>query len=174
MTVRTQLAYVAAALTILLGTVALLNPMLVARLLGLEVVTPRGLAEIRSGYGGLTLALGASMLWALPLRPKRGALLRILALLIASAVAGRLISIAVDGVLGLGSLVFLVLQAFVAVAAFGAGSELPPTPGELRARREAAEARDEAASARVDAVVARRRQVPPGQAPSADVESHRP
>ncbi len=157
MTLRTQLAYAAAALTLVVGLLALLNPMLAARLAGLEVVAPRGLSELRSGHGALTLALGALMLWALPLRPKKGPLLRTLAILVAAAALGRLASVAIDGVPTLMNLVFLLLQAFVAAAAFWASSERLPSRAEWRARREAADARDEAASARLQAVEADRR-----------------
>lgn len=156
MTLRTQLAYAAAALTLVFGLAALLNPMLVARLVGLEVVAPRGLSELRSGHGGLTIALAALMLWALPLRPKKGPLLRTLALLVAAAALGRLASIAIDGVPTLLNLVFLLLQAFVAATVFWASSERPPSRAEKRARREADAARDEAASARLQAVEAER------------------
>ncbi len=157
MTLRTQVAYAAAALTLAVGLLALLNPMLAARLAGLEVVAPRGLSELRSGHGALTLALGALMLWALPLRPKKGPLLRTLAILVAAAALGRLASVAIDGVPTLMNLVFLLLQAFVAAAVFWASSERLPSRAERRARREAADARDEAASARLQAVEADRR-----------------
>ncbi len=156
MTLRTQLAYAAAALTLVVGLMALLNPMLAARLAGLEVVTARGLSELRSGQGALTLTIGALMLWALPLRPKKGPLLRTLAVLVAAAALGRLASIAIDGVPTLMNLVFLLLQAFVAAAVFWASSERPPSRAEMRARREAADARDEAASARLQAAEAAR------------------
>ena len=157
MTLRTQLAYAAAVLTLALGLVALLNPLLAARLLGLEVVAPRGLSELRSGYGALTLALGGLMLWALPLRPRTATLLRTVALLVAAAALGRLASMAIDGVLGVVNLAFLLLQSLVALALVWASAERPPSRGERRARHDVQQARDEAASARVAALEAQRR-----------------
>jgi hypothetical protein len=156
MTLRTQLAYAAAVLTLAVGLVALLNPVLAARMLGLEVVAPRGLSEIRSGFGALTLALAGLMLWALPLRPKTAPLLRTLAIVVAAAALGRLASMAIDGVFGPMNLLFLVLQSVVAGALLWASSERPPTRREQRARRETAAARDEAASARIAALEAQR------------------
>lgn len=157
MTPRTQLAYAAAVLTLIVGLLALLNPVLAARLLGLEVVAPRGLSELRSGYGALTLALAGLMLWALPLRPKTAPLLRTLAILVGAAAVGRLASMAIDGVFGPTNLLFLVLQAAVALGLLWASAERPPTRREQRARREADDARDAAASARVAALDAERR-----------------
>lgn len=168
MTLRTQLAYAAAALTLALGLLALLNPLLAGRLLGLEVAAPRGLSELRSGYGALSLALGGLMLWALPLRPKTAPLLRTLALLVAAAALGRLASMAIDGVLGAVNLLLLVLQASVAGALLWASAERPPTRREQRARRETSEARDQAASARVAEIEARRAAPPSTSAPPSE------
>ncbi|TVR94728.1 MAG: DUF4345 domain-containing protein [Trueperaceae bacterium] len=156
MTLRTQLAYAAAVLTLVVGLLALVNPMLAARLLGLEVVSPRGLSELRSGYGALTLALAGLMLWAVPLRPKAAPLLRTLAVIVAAAALGRLASIAIDGVFGLMNLLFLVLQSAVAGSLLWASGEKPPSKRERQARRETAAARDEAASARIAALEAQR------------------
>lgn len=154
MTPRTQLAYLAAALTLVVGLLALLNPLLAARLLGLEVVLPRGISEVRSSYGALSLALAGLMLWALPKRPKSAALLRTLALLVAAAAFGRLASMAIDGVLSVVNLVLLVLQTTVAGALLWASGERHPSRAERRAQRETLEARDEAASARLAAAEA--------------------
>ena len=156
MTLRTQLAYAAAVLTLVVGLVALLNPMLAARVLGLEVVAPRGLSELRSGFGALTLALAGLMLWALPLRPKTAPLLRTLAIVVGAAALGRLASMAIDGVFGLMNLLFLVLQSAVAGSLLWASAERPPSRREQQARRETAAARDEAASARIAAIEAQR------------------
>ncbi len=157
MTLRTQLAYLSAAITLVFGLIALVSPLLVAGLLGLQVVSPRGVSELRSSYGALTLAMGVLMLWAIPMRPQKGRLLRTLAILLAAAALGRLASIAVDVVVSLTNLLFLLLQVFVAGTIFWASNEKQPSRAEQRARREAAEARDEAASARVQALAAERR-----------------
>ena len=158
MTPRTQLAYLAAALTLVVGLLALLNPLLAARLLGLEVVIPRGISEVRSGYGALSLALAGLMLWAIPKRPKSAALLRTMALLVAAAAFGRLASVAIDGVASVVNLVLLVLQTMVAAALLWASGERLPGRAERRAQRETLEARDEAASARLAAAEAAARE----------------
>jgi hypothetical protein len=156
MTLRTQLAYAAAVLTVVVGLLALLNPVLAARMLGLEVVAPRGLSELRSAFGALTLALAGLMLWALPLRPKTAPLLRTLAVIVGAAALGRLASMAIDGVFGPMNLLFLVLQSAVAGSLLWASGERPPSRREQQARRETAAARDEAASARIAALEAKR------------------
>ena len=76
MSLRTQLAYLAAGLTLALGLLSLLNPLLMVRILGLEVLEPRGLSEIRATYGMLFLAMGGVMLWAIPTRPRSNPFLR--------------------------------------------------------------------------------------------------
>jgi len=156
MTFRTQLAYAAAAVTLLLGLLALLNPMASARLLGLAISAPRGLSELRSGYGATLLAAAGLMLWALPLRPKTAALLRTLALLAAAAAAGRMTSLALDAVFSVGNLVALIVQLFVAGALLWASGERPASKRERAAERAARDARDAAASAQVAALEAMR------------------
>ena len=156
MTLRTQLAYAAAVLTLVVGLMALFNPLLAARLLGLEVVAPRGLSELRSAFGAVTLALAGLMLWALPLRPKAAPLLRTLSVVIGAAALGRLASMAIDGVFGPMNLLFLVLQSAVAGSLLWASGERPPSRREQHARRETVAARDEAASARIAALEAQR------------------
>ncbi len=166
MTLRTQLAYAAAALTLAVGLLALVNPMLTARLLGLEVVAPRGFSEVRSSYGALTLALGGLMLWALPLRPKTARLLRTLALLVAAAALGRLASMAIDGVANLANVLLLFAQSGVAGAVFWSSAERPASRAERRARRDAEDARDQAASARLAAAEAEDRERRPAASES--------
>lgn len=156
MTFRTQLAYVAAALTIVVGLIALLNPMAAARLLGLAVSAPRGLSELRSGYGAMLVAMGGLVLWALPMRPATAPLLRTLALLVGAAALGRVTSMALDAVFGLTNLLLLVVQVAVAGVLLLASTERPPTKRERAASRAAEEARDEAAAARVAALEAER------------------
>jgi hypothetical protein len=157
MTLRTQLAYVAAALLIVLGLLAFIAPVFAAGLLGLAIPSPRGVSAMRSGYGAVPLAMGVLALWAIPLRPKKAPLLRTLSILLAAAAAGRLFSIGIDGVFAFANLLLFLLQASVALLVFWASTEQPPSRAELRARRDAAEARDQAASARLYAVEAERR-----------------
>lgn len=142
MTVRTQLAYAAAGLTLILGLLGLLNPVMAARVLGLEVVTPRGLAEMRSVHGALFLTAAGLMLWAIPVRPRTAPLLRTLGLLIVGAAVGRAASVAIDGWGGPVNLLLLVGQAFVGGAIFWAAFETRESMRVERARRAAAASAD--------------------------------
>ncbi len=123
MSTRTKLAYVAAALTLLLGLFALLNPLVMVRILGLEIVEPRGLSEIRSSYGALFLVLGGVMLWAISNRPKTLAYLRFAGFLWLGIAAGRLASILIDGAYIPLNLLYLLLELLIAVATLLAGFE---------------------------------------------------
>jgi len=114
--VRTTLAYAAAIALVAFGLLALLNPLVAVRLVGLEVVEPRGLSEIRSSYGALLLALGGAMLWAIPTRPRSAPWLRFAGLLFLAATLGRGASVLLDGVWTPLNLVVTVLAGVVAVA----------------------------------------------------------
>lgn len=114
--VRTTLAYAAAIALVAFGLLALLNPLVAVRLVGLEVVEPRGLSEIRSSYGALLLALGGAMLWAIPTRPRSAPWLRFGGLLFLAATLGRGASVLLDGVWTPLNLVVTVLAGVVAVA----------------------------------------------------------
>jgi hypothetical protein len=72
MTTRTQLAYAAAGVVLVLGLLSLLNPVLAARLLGLRDRGAPRLSEVRATYGALFVTMAALLLWALPLRPRAG------------------------------------------------------------------------------------------------------
>jgi hypothetical protein len=148
MTTRTQIAYVATGIVLVLGLLSLFNPVLAGRLLGYAIVAPRGLSELRATYGAMFVTMAALLLWALPLRPRAGLIVRAMALLWAGAAAGRLASMAIDGLLTLGNLGALALATAVAFALLWASFELPPSPEEVRARREAAAARRRLAGAR--------------------------
>jgi hypothetical protein len=114
--VRTTLAYAAAIALLAFGLLALLNPLVAVRLVGLEVVEPRGLSEIRSSYGALLLALGGAMLWAIPTRPRSVPWLRFGGLLFLAATLGRVASVLLDGVWTPLNLIVTVLAGVVAVA----------------------------------------------------------
>ncbi len=116
MNARTQLAYLAAGLTLALGLLSFINPLVMVRLLGLEVVEPRGLSEIRATYGALFLAMGAVMLWAVP-TGRRGSWLRLPGLLWLAAAVGRALSMAIDGVLTPLNVVILLLELLIGVSA---------------------------------------------------------
>jgi hypothetical protein len=148
MTTRTQLAYLAAGVVLVLGLASLFNPALAAQLLGLGIVAPRGLSELRATYGAMFVTMAALLLWSLPLRPRTGLPLRVLGLLWGGAAAGRLASMAIDGLPTLGNLVALLVAAAIAFALIWASYETPPSTAEARALREAAAARRRLASAR--------------------------
>lgn len=140
MTLRTQLAYVAAGLVLILGLVGLLNPHVAVRLLGLEMAAPRGLSEVRSMYGALHLTMAVLMLWAVPLRPRTAPLLRTIGILWLGAAAGRVASMLIDGVFGPINLLMLAGQLFVGGTLLWASLETATARIEARVRRDAARA----------------------------------
>ena len=125
MSVRTQLAYLAAGLTLALGLLGLLNPLLTARLIGLEVVEPHGLSEIRATYGALFVVLGGLMLWAVPTRPRNAPLLRFAGLVWLAVALGRLSSIVIDGPLTPPNFVLLGLELLIGGAAVVGSFQTP-------------------------------------------------
>ena len=148
MTTRTQLAYAAAGDVLVLGLLSLFNPVLATRLLGLEIVAPRGLSEVRATYGALFVTMAVLLLWALPQRPRGAIVVRALGLLWAGAAAGRIASMAIDGILTVGNFGGLAVATVVAVLLVWGSLETPPTAAEAAARRASAAARREAAAAR--------------------------
>jgi hypothetical protein len=130
--VRTTLAYVGAAALVAVGLLALLNPLLAVRLLGLEVIEPRGLSEIRAGYGAALLTMGGAMVWAIPTRPRSASWLRFTGLLWSAAAVGRIVSVVLDGVWTPLNLVFVIAAVYLAVVFVLAGFQTPPTAGEGR------------------------------------------
>ncbi|MFU8889111.1 MAG: DUF4345 family protein [Trueperaceae bacterium] len=149
MTTRTQLAYAAAGVVLLLGLLSLFNPVVATRLLGLEIAAPRGLSEMRAIYGALFVTMGALLLWALPQRPRGAIVVRSMGILWAGAAVGRAASMAIDdGTLTVGNVASLALATVVAVLLVWGGFETPPTAAEAAARRTAVAARREAAAAR--------------------------
>lgn len=145
MSLRTQLAYLAAGITLVLGLLSLLNPLLAVRVLGLEVLEPRGLSEIRATYGALFVVMAGVMFWAVPTRPRSTPYLRFAGILWLGAAAGRMLSVALDGVLTPVNLVSLAIELVVGVGALLGSFERirprrngPPedeTPEPLRAYR---------------------------------------
>ena len=111
---RRQLAYLAAGLVVVLGLLGLLNPALTVRLLGLEVVEPRGFSQARSTFGAMYLALGGVIVWAASARNAHPAYMRVAALLVTALAFGRLLSIIIDGVLTPLNLLFFVTEAAAA------------------------------------------------------------
>jgi hypothetical protein len=88
---RTLIGYVAATAMLAIGVLALVNPLLVAPLLGLEVIAPRGLSQMRGYFGGILTMMGAASLWALPNRPRFGSWLRLVGLIWSADAVGRLV-----------------------------------------------------------------------------------
>jgi hypothetical protein len=135
MSLRSQLAYLAAGLTLVLGLLGLLNPILTLRLTGLEVIEPRGLGQARALFGALFLTMGGFMLWALSARPRAGGVLRFAAFLWLASALGRLLSLLLDGPLSVGSLLLLAFDLAVGTGAFLGSTE----PGGATRRRAGAE-----------------------------------
>lgn len=118
MSLRIQLAYLAAGLTLVLGLLGLLNPILTLRLTGLEVIEPRGLGQARALFGALFLTMGGYMLWALSIRPRGRTILRFTGFLWLASALGRLLSLLLDGPLSLGSILLLAFDLVVGTGAF--------------------------------------------------------
>lgn len=116
MSVRTQLAYLSAGLTLALGLLGLLNPLLTVRIVGLEVLEPRGLSEARAVFGAMFVVLGGVMLWAVSARSAAPAYLRMSGIVIGSVAVGRLLSIVIDGVLSPLNFGFLALELLISVS----------------------------------------------------------
>lgn len=114
---RRRLAYISAAITMALGLLGLLNPALTVRLLGLEVIDPRGFSQARATFGGLYLALGAMILWAVTARSAGPMFLRAAAVLVGATALGRLASILIDGAVTPLNVLFFAVETAVAVVA---------------------------------------------------------
>lgn len=125
--VRTTLAYAAAIALVAFGLLALLNPLVAVRLVGLEVVEPRGLSEIRASYGAFLLAFGGAMIWAIPTRPRSAPWLRFGGVLFLAWTAGRGASVLLDGVWTPLNLLVTVLGAVLAVALLLASFQSRPS-----------------------------------------------
>jgi hypothetical protein len=156
MTTRTQAAYAAAGVVLLLGLSSLFNPVLTARLLGFEINAPRAFSEVRATYGALHVTMAALLLWAIPLRPRLGVVVRTLGGLWAGAAVGRLASLLIDANWTVSGFVLLLAQVVVAGVLVWASLEVPPPPAEIRARREIAAARERAKRAQGAPAVERR------------------
>lgn len=137
---RTTLAYAAAIALVAFGLLALLNPLVAVRLVGLEVVEPRGLSEVRASYGAFLLALGGAMIWAIPTRPRSAPWLRFGGLLFLAATLGRGASVLLDGVWTPLNLVITVLSAIVSVAFLLASFQTPGARGSADPDAPAADA----------------------------------
>lgn len=117
MNLRAHLVYVSAGVTLTLGLLGLLNPALTVRLLGLELVDPRGLSQARATFGALHVTLGAVLLWAAAKRSVPASYLWLSTMLLASIAVGRLLSILIDGAVTFPNLAFLASEAVVTAGA---------------------------------------------------------
>lgn len=123
---RTQLGYISGAFCLILGVLSFINPLLMVRLLGLEVVEGHGISEIRAVYGALFIAMGVMMLWAVPTRPKNAGWLRLASYLWLAAAAGRLSSMLIfDGATLPMNFLILTVELVVGVFALLASFENP-------------------------------------------------
>jgi len=122
---RKQLAFISAGLTLAWGLLGLLNPLLLVRIVGLDVIDPRGLSEARALFGALFVVMGAVMLWAASARSAPRAYLRLPGFLITGEAVGRFASIVIDGVLSPLNFVFLIVELLIGVLAL-----LASFPGE--------------------------------------------
>lgn len=130
---RTQLGFAAAGLTLAWGFFGLVDPLVVVRIVGLDVVQPRGLSEARAVLGALFVVMGAVMLWAASSRSAPRAYLRLPGILILAEALGRLASIVIDDVVSPANFVFLIGELLIGVAAvvasFAGGSARSERPG---------------------------------------------
>lgn len=129
---RRNLAFISAGLTLAWGLLGLLNPLLMVRIVGLDVVDPRGLSEARAVFGALFVVMGAFMLWAASARGAPPAYLRLPGLLVLGEAAGRLASVVIDGVLSPLNIVYLigelVIGTLALLASFGGDEGRGPGP----------------------------------------------
>ncbi|MFO7546741.1 MAG: DUF4345 family protein [Trueperaceae bacterium] len=117
MNARANLVYVSAGVTLTLGLLGLLNPALTVRMLGLELVDPRGLSQARATFGALHVTLGAVLLWAAAQRSVPAAYLWLPTMLLGSIAVGRLLSILIDGAITFPNVAFLASEAIVTAGA---------------------------------------------------------
>ena len=135
---RTQLGFVAAGLTLAWGFFGLVDPLVMVRIVGLDVVQPRGLSEARAVFGAMFVVMGAIMLWAAWSKSVPRAYLRLPGILILAEAAGRLASIVIDNVVSPGNFVFVLVELLIGVSALFAsfpgaprrGPGSAPGPGE--------------------------------------------
>lgn len=69
-TKRTQLAYVAALFTFVVGIFGTFFPLQMMTLVGLTIEAPRGISSIRAIYGLPFIGAAVSMVWGLTTRPE--------------------------------------------------------------------------------------------------------
>jgi hypothetical protein len=125
MSIRTQLAYLASLLTLVLGLAFLLLPLNMVLLTGLDITNPRGLSEMRSTYGAMFTVMGTLMLYGALRRPSGAVYLRFAAYLWLGAFVGRVFSMIVDGVWTPLNFGVLALELLVGIGALLGSTEKP-------------------------------------------------
>jgi hypothetical protein len=133
MNARAHLVYVSAGVTLALGLLGLLNPPLTVRMLGLELVEPRGLSQARATFGALHVTLGAVLLWAAAKRSVPAAYLWLPTMLLGSIAVGRLLSILIDGAVTFPNVAFLVSETVVTAGALLAAWDRSRRPNQANA-----------------------------------------
>jgi len=118
---RTRLAYISAAILLVLALLAFLNPWLMVRVVGFELLEGRGLSEMRATYGAFFIVMAGVLLWALPNRPAGKPYLRFGGLLWLGAAVGRIASMVIDGALLPFNFAALALELVIAVPLLLAG-----------------------------------------------------
>jgi hypothetical protein len=126
MSPRTQFAYLATAVVLIYGLLALFNPALAARLAGFELIALRGVSEVRASYGALYVTMATLLFFYLPMRPRGVLLVRGMGILLAGMAFGRAFSMLIDGAMTFGNAGWLLASSAVAVAFISAGFEKLP------------------------------------------------
>jgi hypothetical protein len=103
------LKIVGATITAGMGALGLIKPQVAAKLVGVSPSGKLGLAEIRATYGGFFLALGLYAIWS-----RSGLVFVALGLAWAGAMAGRIVSIVLDGSFSLKNVAAVAFEAAVA------------------------------------------------------------
>lgn len=130
MSSRTRLAYLATAVVLVYGLVALFNPGFAARLAGFELIAVRGVSEVRASYGALYVTMASLLFFYLPMRPRGVLLVRGMGLLLAGMALGRAFSMLIDGAMTLGNAGWLLASGAVAMALISAGFEKIAAKGD--------------------------------------------
>ncbi|MGH7324709.1 MAG: DUF4345 domain-containing protein [Candidatus Rokuibacteriota bacterium] len=101
--------------------------------LGIALTSPTALSEVRSGYGGLHLALGIVFLGGIVSPRLRDLAMLMLTAVIGGLALGRLLSLVIDGAPELMGWALLILESFGAVAL--AALALPRWTARAQVRR---------------------------------------
>ena len=122
---RTQLAYLAALFTLVVGVLGLVSPLWMVRFVGLEVLEPRGLSTVRATFGLLYIGVAASLVWGLT-RPEGKAWVLAASFFWLITAFGRLLSLLlIDFAVTPLNLIFVGAELVIGLSALFAGLEKP-------------------------------------------------